>query len=507
MIGAPTTPFTTERPSLPRDFRLGAVAGHAALVFILILFGVAAHQPDRLRLVIALAVIVLLVGFATRSAAVALFSLMLWLVALGSSRRLVSELAPITRMDPLLIVSPIILALLAAAAIRNGALRDRTALANGVLALSLLSLLGAVNPLQGSLVAGIGGLLFVLVPMLAFWIGRSYVDDRVLGTALKLVAVLGIGTAIYGLLQVSNGFPSWDRDWIEEVSFASLNVNGVVRPFASFSSASEYGMFLAVAIATWLAMGRRLYVLPITVGAVGLLVWALVLESSRGAVILLIVSLGLLVGARVGIPLLWSAGVGLLLLVALVVGLRHYGPNTYGSGTGTALVSHQVEGLSDPLNPETSTADAHYSLIRNGIVDAFKNPVGHGLGAVTIAGARFGGLSKGTEADPSNVGVALGLPGLAAYLVVFVVGVTRTYGIARQRRDGLALAALAVIAVTALQWLNGGQYAVAVLPWLVLGWADRPEQAGLRDRPPPREEPLETRAGKDVVRTGRLDSP
>jgi hypothetical protein len=120
-------------------------------------------------------------------------------------------------------------------------------------------------------------------------------------------------------------------------------------------------------------------------------------------------------------------------------------------------------------------------MLRNGLVQAFTHPAGQGVGTVTIAGAKFGGLSKSTEVDPSNVAVALGLPGLLAYLVVFVSGITRVYGIAKRRRDGLALAALGVVALTALQWLDGGQYAVAVVPWLVLGWADRPGGGGQQE--------------------------
>lgn len=476
MTDARASLIAAERPRLPRLSGMRGLAGPAGLVLFLLIVGVAVHEPNRIRLVVALAAVILLVGLATRSAAVALVSLIVWLVALGLSRRLVSELAPITRTDPLLLVSPLLLALLAAAAVRRGAFRERSALTKGVLALGGLTLLAAVNPLQGSLTGGIGGLLFVLVPTFAFWIGRSYLDDRVLRVTLKLVAALGVGTAVYGLVQVSSGFPGWDRKWINDVSYAALNVNDVTRPFATFSSASEYGLFLALAIVVWLAMGRHLYVLPVTIAALGVLVPALVLESSRGAVIILIATLGLLVGAHRRLPLLASAGVGFLLLVALVVGLRHYGPSTYGTGTGSALVSHQVEGLSDPLNSETSTAGAHYGLIRNGLLQAFTHPAGQGLGAVTIAGSKFGGLSKGTEADPSNVAVALGLPGLVAYLVVFGTGMLRVYGIAKQRRDGLALAALGVVTVTSLEWLNGGQYAVAVLPWLVLGWADRPRR-------------------------------
>jgi hypothetical protein len=69
--------------------------------------------------------------------------------------------------------------------------------------------------------------------------------------------------------------------------------------------------------------------------------------------------------------------------------------------------------------------------------------------------------------------VALGLPGLLAYLCVAGFGLLAVYRVAARRRDGLAVAALMVVVATSLEWLNGGQYAVAFVPWLVLGWADR----------------------------------
>lgn len=471
-----STPVSLVAAGPPRGIRysrLRALLGPASLIVFLMVVGVAAQDPARVRLAVALVAGVFLVGLATRSPSASLLSLIVWLAALGMSRRIISEVAPITNTDPLLLVGPLLLGLLAAAAIRLGAFHARTTLTNGVLALSGLTLLGAINPFQGSIVGGVAGLLFVLVPMLGFWIGRSHIDDRALRRLLKVVAGTGVVAAVYGLLQTTSGFPSWDQHWIDDLSYNALDVNGVIRPFAMFSSASEYGVFLAVAITIWLAMGRRLYVLPLMVGALALLVPALVLESSRGAVIGLIATIGVLLGAYRGVSIVWSVGIGLLLLVALVVGLRHYGPQAYGSDTTGALLSHQVEGLSDPLNPQSSTAGDHLSLIKDGVKQAFTQPAGHGIGTVTIAGSKFGGLTKGTEADPSNVGVALGLPGLAAYLVVFFSGIRRVYSIARLRRDGIALAALGVVVITALQWLNGGQYGVALLPWLVLGWADR----------------------------------
>jgi hypothetical protein len=42
-----------------------------------------------------------------------------------------------------------------------------------------------------------------------------------------------------------------------------------------------------------------------------------------------------------------------------------------------------------------------------------------------------------------------------------------------RRRDALSLVALGVLVVTLLEWLNGGQYAVAFFLWLTLGWIDR----------------------------------
>jgi hypothetical protein len=68
--------------------------------------------------------------------------------------------------------------------------------------------------------------------------------------------------------------------------------------------------------------------------------------------------------------------------------------------------------------------------------------------------------------------VALGIPGLVAYLLVLVAGFGRTYGLASLRRDRLSLGALGILSITFLHWLNGAQYAIAPLPWLVLGWVD-----------------------------------
>jgi hypothetical protein len=458
----------------------GSLLGWGAVGLLILSAGLAAQDPTQLRLAIAVVAVIFLIGLSTRSPLLGLVGVLVWLMALGTTRRLVSEVAPIAHVDPLLVVAPTVLVLLALTALRQGALRRRTALTNGVLALSLLAILDAFNPVQGSILGGLAGLLFVLVPMLGFWIGRHYLDDQGMQRVLKLVAVLSVVAALYGLWQTLGSFPSWDQQWLNSVNYVSLNVNGVIRPFATFSSSAEYATCLGLGIIIWLALGRRVSRLLLATGALAVLLPAIVLASARGVVVAGLVSLGLVIGAWRGVSLTRSFALGALLLVALVVGLRHYGPTTFDSTTSGALLSHQVQGLADPLDPQASTAGLHLTMIENGLKQAFTHPAGQGVGAVTIANSTFGGsLVKGTEADPSNASVAMGLPGLIAYLVVAVAGLLRVYRLAAVRRDGVALAALGVVTLTGLQWLNGGMYMVAILPWLVLGWADRREQ---RDR-------------------------
>jgi hypothetical protein len=112
----------------------------------------------------------------------------------------------------------------------------------------------------------------------------------------------------------------------------------------------------------------------------------------------------------------------------------------------------------------------------SGIWSGFTNPLGRGISTVTIAGEKFGSQGGSTETDPSNVAIALGLPGLCLYLLIVWQGFAGAYRLAVTQRSTLAFAALGLLSVTFLQWLNGGQYAVAYLPWLVLGWVDRRSQ-------------------------------
>jgi hypothetical protein len=472
MIARLAVGASAHRPSLPRPASLLAVS---AATLAALAAGWVVTQPQGGRLVLAAAVAFVVGTLAFAAPRTVLVLLVVWLAALGTVRRLASELDPVAGADPMILVAPFGIAALVLVAARAGAFQSMTRLSKGVLVLSILIAAGALNPLQESILSGVAGLLFVLVPTLAFWVGRGLCDDGTLRTVLQCVAALAVAAAVYGLFQTFRGFPSWDATWIQEsqARYASLDVLGTVRPFASFSGAAEYGFFLAIGMVVWLAFGltsRRLAVVAVVVALLGVAVFY---QSSRGVAVALIASLGLIVAARRGFPLVGSLVVGALFLGLLVAGAQRIAPSTIGQDTESRLAAHQVRGLADPLNPESSTLLIHLTQMRDGLEAVASEPLGIGLGPVTIAGQKFGGLARGTEADPSNAAVALGVPGLLAYMFVLVAAFQRAYGLARVRPDALSLAALGILGITLFQWLNGGQYAVAFLPWLVLGWADR----------------------------------
>lgn len=460
-----------------------AVAASASVL------GVSATRPTLLRIAILAALAPLALAGARRAPRAVLPALVVWLAMLGLIRRLLDVSTGVKpASDPLLLVAPMTIGLLAVEAWQNRSGAPFSVLAKAVAVLCILAAVEALNPLQGGLHVGLAGLVLVLVPLLAFWIGRAFADDRTLGRVLWLVALLSVPAAVYGLWQTFIGLPPWDHAWLLSVgsSYAALNVGGVIRGFASFASSAEYAQFIVVGLVVWMAALRRTWILP-SLAAVGLVGDALIFESSRSPVVLGIAALAMMLAARSGmrewlaIVLVAAAG-GMMMFVA-----GHFAPTSAVAPGGaaapasgsSALLGHQFGGLANPFSAQTSTLGGHVTLMVRGITSAFTHPLGYGTGSITIAAGKYGGYAQGTEVDLGNAGIAFGITGLLAYLVVFIGGLRLTYRLAVARRDWIAIAALGVLFATAGQWLNGGEYAAAWLPWLVLGWADR--RAGFTD--------------------------
>ena len=460
----------------------GAVAIVCVVSALAIVVGALVTDPNLVQIAVLIAVLPLAIALAIVAPGTLIIGLAGWLVLLGTVRRLFpSQGTGKVIADPLLFVGPFVLVILFITAVGKKPLGDRSSLAKAVFLLSLLVAVEALNPLQGGITVGLGGFVLILIPMLAFWVGRSLLGAATLTWLLRLIGVLALAAAFYGLVQTSIGFPSWDTRWIASVhqTYVALNVGGVTRAFASFSSSQEYATFLSIGAVVWLGFGLRSKLLPLTLGCIVLIGWAIVLGSSRGALVLVVVAAGVMIAVRAGLQPVGTTVGGLVAFAALSYVASHLATQGPVTGTNSLLISHQFNGIANPLNSQESTFSGHFSQLVSGVKSAFVVPIGHGTGSITIAANKFGGNVGSTETDLSNAGVAFGLPGLILYVVILVRGITSSYGLARRHRGPVPLAVLGILIVTLFLWLDGGLYSVVWLPWLCLGWLDR--QAGIED--------------------------
>ena len=339
--------------------------------------------------------------------------------------------------------------------------------------MNLITLIEAFNPLQGSVRAGVAGLLFVLVPTLAFWIGRGLVDDGApQRKSFVLMAGFAVIAALYGLWQTFAGFPSWDARWIADSNYAALNVGRTIGPFGTFSSAAEYGFYLSIGIAIWISFTRSVSRLVVHLRR---------RDATRGRLIYRVRANDHRTPRRCSRH-------------------RHRGPPRRPTLDSTRC-RRRWPSSSSRSQPDTSPGPSRTVRPRHSSAMRLRGSRTLQLRVVHGARPRLADLARNSvcrdepgwtrhqrghdrrdevrrhqpehRSGSIERSCSAWSAWLIAYLAVVITGLGLLYRTAARRRDALATAALAVVLATALEWLNGGQYAIAFLPWLVFGWADR----------------------------------
>ena len=460
--------------------------------------------PGLHRWVLALAIAANLAVIAVRSPRVAVLLTLAYLPLMALVRRLMTLDSPWTSQDPLVLVVPVVVALLCAHLFlvqRRPLVRDHASLL--VVALVAIGVVQVANPSGGGIAVGLGGLIFLAVPLGWFLIGRELADRALVRTVMVLVAGLGVPIALYGLLQTEVGFPVWDRNWMDAVDFGVLNVGtqsagAAIRPFGPFPAPSEYLYWLGATIVFALALfyeRRSLLVWAIPLGAL-----ALFLGSGRTPLILTVLAVTVMTtlplskGRAALVPLLASVVLTAGLLVAI-------GPllSQLAAGSSDPLVAHQGSGLGNPLDEDVSTLPAHIRAFRHGIESGLRNPLGQGTGAASHTADSLGSHGstparttvdnngtdeslRGTDADISNLFLSLGAAGGLVYVALLIVlgrALLRRY---RRGRDPILLGVIGFSVLLSFEWLRGEQYAISALTWFLLGWATRGQ-----DDPPPED--------------------
>ncbi len=429
------------------------------------------RQPSMTRMIAAACIGLLAFVAAAQWPERTVVATILLLPFLALARRMLLEFTGWQSTDPLLLVAPAVLGLILIRlfVFENRELaRDRAS--KLMLVVLVITFLQVANPRGGGIGAGLAALLFTAVPLAWFFVGRELPTEQAMRWLYGGLVGVACIVALYGLSQTWNGLLSWDAEWVRQTGYAALSISDVIRAFGTFSSAAEYAYFLAIGIVV--AVAFALARLPQLLPAIPLLAVALFYESSRGVMVTTTFAVIVVLAARTGnmrraVVALAGCLVGLVLAYTFAQGYLE----SKAASSSDPLVSHQLSGLADPFNKDTSTLPSHLAMLKNGFRSGLLDPRGNGIASTTLAGSKLGSEgSTSTEVDVSNVFVSLGTFGGLAYLALIVLVLRAALRVAVERRDAVSLAALGILVLTFGQWLNGGFYAVSPLIWLTAGF-------------------------------------
>ncbi len=460
-------------PSLPGTVRFYLVM----IVTTTIVSGLVVAGTGRgalLRLVLALLIALVLITLSLARPAAGVVATFVYLVFMAFLRRLLIPAADWISFDPLLLVAPTVaLVLLVKLFVLERRRLAPDLLSKLMLVLVILTFVEVANPLGDGVKANLVGLLFTATPLFWFFVGREVLDDRLIDGMFGLIIVLAIVSAAYGLYQTQVGYPSWDQNWLSSTGFqfSSLNVGGKLRGIGPFSSFWEYGLFLGSALAAAVAFvirGRLVAILAVPPLAV-----ALFLASNRSGLIMSALAVVVMLAVRTRRPVV-AALIAVCAIGGAYGGLKLFSSTLSGAAasSASALVSHQLAGLSDPTNSQDSTLLIHLNEVKSGVFSSIHHPLGIGPGATNNASGVNQQSSlqdmQTTEVDISNAFVEFGPAGGALYILIVLLVLGKAILSYFRLRDAM-LPVIGLLVVGAGQWLTGGHYALSPLTWLFVG--------------------------------------
>ena len=408
----------------------------------------------------------------------------------GLIRRAQYLLVDYASQDPIHLLTPIVTLFAFALLVRSRRLDifHSTPLAAAVSFLGLIYLIEIFNPLQGSLLVGLGGALFMFVPLLWFYFGQS-VNEEFITKILKLTVLLGLVTSFYGVYQMVSGYPAFEQYWVDNTDFYnSINVGHVRRALATFSSAEEWGRYTefgAIAAFGFAAGAKRLAMRLGWLGCGAGLLGAVLLTGERTAVfgLMLGVAAFVLLGATSMPRALVRLGVLLLPVVLVMVFVS---PPTddemWSKGeheTVATLLSHTQRGTLKPTSEESFQIRLeNWTYLLTSVVPY--RPLGAGIGAGSLSELRFDQRSNLPPIDSFILVVAIscGIPG--ALLFMWILGRATWLSLALAIRAPsdhpnmisrrIVAALMPALLLNSVFGLTFTLYSVAPLAWLLIGW-------------------------------------
>lgn len=439
-----------------------------------IVLGRMTTDPGKIRLLFFAVLLLGLIGLSLRKPVAMMYAVIWYLPFLGFFRRVLIPVSGWSSFDPLVVLAPMAILLLAAnwlykTYVRHQPVEDDTRLFKLVRIMLLIDGIQVVNPLQGGILAGFGGIMFYMVPLFWMVLSRLFINERWITLIYKTIFFIGVLGVLYGLKQMVFGFFPFEQMWIDIAGYAALMVSSdETRSFSFFTNGAEYTVYLVIAInIAWVAVLRGkpwqkvagLLLLP-------LLLYGLFMVSSRTPVILSSFGIAVMtvVHAKKGLSRRLVCLTMMVMLVAAYAGITSI-------KSDNPLIAHQVNGLANPLDTEHSTLHLHWAMFASGMLEGLRMPIGHGLGSTTLAGAKLANTGDNSEVDVSNMMISNGIVGGIVYILIMLEALRQ--GLRHGHSHTLALLALGIMISTLGNWSHGGNYSTSAMIWLTIGYLDR----------------------------------
>lgn len=393
--------------------------------------------------------------------------------------------------DPIHLLTPIVTLFALASLMRSRRLEMffATPLAGAVSVLGAIYTLEIFNPLQGGLMVGLAGALFMLVPLVWFYFGQA-VDERFIKRVLSIVVVLAVLTSLYGIYQLLWGYPAFEQYWIDNTDYyVSINVGHIRRALATFSSAEEWGRYAelgAIAAFGFMAASRRLIHKAGWLLSALFLIGAVILTGQRTAIFGLFAGVAalIMIGARSFPQAIVRIGIIILPIVLVIIFVAPPSEEDMWSKTEnetvSTLVSHAQRGTLKPAEENSfQVRMENWTYLLTSVIPY--RPLGSGLGAGSLGEARYASESDLPPIDSFIlvVAIACGIPG--ALLFIWVLGRATWLSLQNARAPGddamstrrIIAAMMPALVLNSIFGLTFTIYSVAPLAWLFIGWISR----------------------------------
>ena len=299
------------------------------------------------------------------------------------------------------------------------------------------SMLQALNPNQ-SLIISLYGIRFRIVPVFLYFLARIYIkNESDLKHLYRLLILLTILTAAYGIFQRAFGLPDFEFVWIK--AFPNILIqktltqgggqggwynDGVLRFFSTFSGGNEFNYIMAFLLIFLLGFNpirkNRRWIIARLV-AILLITTVILLTRERTPIAMIAVGLAVHLLLRIypsisRLFLIAFLMISLLVLSFLITAYRESVINILGGD----LASLRLVELANPLQADTVSHRIEKLWIPS-LELISENPIGYGIGASRYSRAtREEQLLITPHSTYLEIGLELGVIGFVVFSLILV---------------------------------------------------------------------------------------